>query len=300
MTTQQIKYFLSTVKHMSFTKSAQENFTSQPNISRQISLLEKELGFLLFNHNKKNLQLTPAGAIMQTAFSNSIEVIEKAVSSAINTAQGNTGNLAIGCLEPFNKELYVPEYIVPFQQKYPGINLSVITGSFQELRTGLKNGSLDLVFTLDFEMENIPEVFTQKIADVYPLILMSSSHPLAHKRDLAMEDFRNETFIIPSVSDSPGRLEDVNRYLAQFGYTCQNVLYSPNISSQLIYIRSGLGIGLIDTGMIKNELPYYRYFHPEPRTTSVSAIAAWMTGNLNPALALFLEQVRKSRAQIQK
>jgi DNA-binding transcriptional LysR family regulator len=44
----QIKYFLSVAQHLNFTKAAQENFITQPAMSRQISELEKEIGFKLF------------------------------------------------------------------------------------------------------------------------------------------------------------------------------------------------------------------------------------------------------------
>ncbi|SHI64480.1 LysR family transcriptional regulator [Parasporobacterium paucivorans] len=290
MTTHQIKYFISAAKHLSFTKCAQEHYTSQPNISRQISLLEKELGFNLFNHNKKNLQLTPSGAIMLTHLIESIENIEKGVATAVNASQGKTGNLIIGCLDPFNMELFVPDYIVPFQQKFPGISLSLITGSFQELRQGLKDGKMDVIFTLDFEMKNIQNVISHKISDVLPLILMSTSHPLAAKSDLRMEDFRDETFIVPSVTDSPGRLEDVNRFLSNFGFSCSKVIYSPNIASQLIYVRSGLGVALVDTGITRMELSYYKYFLPAPQPETITAIAAWRNDNLNPGVNLFTQQ----------
>ena len=59
----QIDYFIAVARNLSFTKTAEEMYVSQPAISRQISHLEEELGYPLFDRSKKTTQLTPAGEI---------------------------------------------------------------------------------------------------------------------------------------------------------------------------------------------------------------------------------------------
>ena len=60
MTIQQIQYFLMAAEKMSFTETAKVMYVSQPAVSRQISLLEEEIGLELFRRNKSTLQLTGA------------------------------------------------------------------------------------------------------------------------------------------------------------------------------------------------------------------------------------------------
>lgn len=83
MTSQQIQYFISAAKHLSFTKAADEFYTSQPTISRQIAALEEELGFELFYRDGKQLRLTSGGLVMlaefnqqQSAFQNAVHRVE--------------------------------------------------------------------------------------------------------------------------------------------------------------------------------------------------------------------------------
>ena len=78
MNSQQIEYFLSAAKHLNFTKAADEFYTSQPTVSRQIALLEEELGFELFKRDKGNLRLTIGGAIMAQELSRASQVITDA------------------------------------------------------------------------------------------------------------------------------------------------------------------------------------------------------------------------------
>lgn len=61
MTTQQIKYFLVLAEELHFWNTAEKVFISQSSLTRQIQALEDELGFSLFERNKRNVKLTDAG-----------------------------------------------------------------------------------------------------------------------------------------------------------------------------------------------------------------------------------------------
>lgn len=73
MTIQQIQYFLMAAEKMSFTETAKVMYVSQPAVSRQISLLEEEIGLELFRRNKSTLQLTGAGERLAVFFSKTFQ-----------------------------------------------------------------------------------------------------------------------------------------------------------------------------------------------------------------------------------
>ena len=64
MTDFQVRCFLTVASRLNFSEAAKTLFVSQSNASRQISLLEEELGFALFNRSTKIVKLTPAGHIV--------------------------------------------------------------------------------------------------------------------------------------------------------------------------------------------------------------------------------------------
>ena len=64
----QIDYFMAVATNLSFTKTSEELFVSQPAISKQISLMEKELGVKLFIRNNKKTTLTKAGELYYEFF----------------------------------------------------------------------------------------------------------------------------------------------------------------------------------------------------------------------------------------
>lgn len=62
-----LRYFLITAQERNFTKAANKLCMAQPPLSRQIKLLEEELGVTLFIRNSRQLQLTEEGVFSQTA-----------------------------------------------------------------------------------------------------------------------------------------------------------------------------------------------------------------------------------------
>ena len=93
MTSQQIQYFLSAAKHLSFTKAAEEFYTSQPTISRQIAALEEELGFELFYREGKQLRLTSGGLVMLSEFNQQQQSLQSAIQRVEQIESGFEGEL---------------------------------------------------------------------------------------------------------------------------------------------------------------------------------------------------------------
>ena len=148
MNRQQLEMFLSLSKTLNFTKTANDFFTSQPTISRQISLLEEEWGLPLFIRSKREVRLTPAGTIMCGKCKESLELIDDGLLKSRKAEQGNSGKIRIGMLESMNSSFFVTPVAASFNKKYPDIYLSFEKRSFAELRDKLSSGHFDIIFSL--------------------------------------------------------------------------------------------------------------------------------------------------------
>lgn len=293
MTTQQLEMFLSLANHLNFTKTAKEFFTTQPTVSRQISLLEEEMGFPLFVRNKKEVRLTYQGTIMVKKCTEALNTIQAGIQEVQNIEHNADMELKIGCLEGMDLDIFVSPTAAYFNKSFPNVKISIERRSFGELRKRLDSRHVDLIFTLSFEIKYLKDIVYDEYYPVQAGILMPAEHPLAGKQDLKPDDFCGETFILPAVSDSPGRTEELQKILEKVGILCRNIFYVPNQESILLNIRSGKGVALLDNSWREAYDDRY-YFFPLPRDAApLSVVCAWKRENLNPAVALYTNMLKE-------
>ena len=291
MTLQQIRYFLKLAETLNYRKTADKLFITQPTLSRQIHLLEEELGFPLLVRNNKTVALTPAGAMMYEVLGRAVEIIENAVEKSQNMLRGTAGTLNIGYLEGLDTKHYVIPPTIYFTKQYPNIDIRLELHTFGDLRRRLDCGALDLVFTLDFELPEYKDVHFLRCYPATTVILMSKNHPLADM-DCSPADFSRETFILPSPLDSPGREDELKSIFARLGTTIEHIRFVPNQESVFINVRAGNGVTIHDSTMSKIYEEPYRYFELPRDKTPLFLTAVYKKSNTNPVIPLYLNVLR--------
>lgn len=292
MTILQIESFLAAARNLSFTKAAEELYSSQPTISRQIGLLEEEVGFALFSRDKKNLTLTPGGEKMVQGLRTALDVINETTSGARQAMLGLEGRVALGCLYGTDVERVIHPFTVRFSKAHPDIEISVDFGSYAFLRNKLDAGELDVVFTLHFELPAFTNVQHRIYSPVDTVLLISKDHPLVQKPDFAVADLVNETAFIPDEKDSQGRSADFMKIMGAFGVDGNKIDIHPlpNLESILFAVRSGKGFAMSDTSMAPVfEEPYLRFTVPLTGDDILKIVMVWKNDNPNPSLLRLLE-----------
>lgn len=295
MNSQQIDYFLSAAGHLSFTKAAEDFYTSQPTVSRQIALLEEELGFPLFYREGKQLRLTPGGAVMLSEFAQQRASIRSAVQRVEQIRSGLEGSLNIGFLSSFDTDYYIYPPTLAFAAQYPKVTITMDSGSFSFLRHRLYSGEYDLIFTYDFEIPYMPNVLSQHAYRTGCSLISSASHPLADRKHLTAANLRGQTLILPTPIDSEGRISDMLALLSRgFGATSDDLAQIrirgvDTLETKQFLVRSGQGLGITGNCMIYAYDSRYALY-PIPGE-SINVVAAWHKDNLNPAVPLFLQTI---------
>ncbi|NTV91030.1 MAG: LysR family transcriptional regulator [Clostridiales bacterium] len=292
MNSEQVEIFLCVARFLSFTAAAAELHTTQPTVSRQISLLEKEWGFSLFARNKKEVRLTPGGRIMLQKCREAQTAIASGIKEAMDIENGISGTVRIGCLESMDSSVHIEPRAAEFIKKYPSIRMSIVKRSFSELRSKLEAGELDVIFTLDFELNNLKNIEHEALCPVCCGILMNASHPFARKSFISPEEWKDETFILPDEEDSPGRQSELKRVMEGMRISYRNVLFVPNQESMLMNVLAGKGVALMDTSVLSvNDKGLYSFYPLDEAKVPLSVVYAWKKENTNPALILFLNSM---------
>lgn len=162
MNTQQLEYVLMIEKEKSFSVAAEKLFITQPSLSQYISKLEKQLGTMLFDRSTKPLSLTPSGQAYVTAAKEILRMERELTGKIAELENIEAGNLRIGAVS-YHSSYLLPESIVAFHKKYPGITITIIEDGLGKLYEMLREGSIDLIVAsekilpLDFDVEVLAE-----------------------------------------------------------------------------------------------------------------------------------------------
>lgn len=298
MTTQQIQYFLSAAKHLNFTKTAEEFFTSQPTVSRQVAALEEELGFELFYRDGKQLRLTSGGLVMLAEFTQQQSSLQNAVQRVAQIRSGFEGRLNIGFLSSFDTDVYVYPPSMSFSARYPNITINMDSGSFTPLRQRLYDGEYDVIFTYSFDLPYMKDTLSQLVYRTGCSLVASSNHPLARLNSITADNLRGQTLILPFSHHMEGWEASISAMLGRgFGltpedYSCFDIRIVDTLETKQFLVRAGAGIGI--TGNCASYAYDSRYaLFPIPGET-LEIHAVWLKDNLNPAIPLYLQTLSET------
>ncbi|MBQ9663062.1 MAG: LysR family transcriptional regulator [Oscillospiraceae bacterium] len=241
MTITQILYALAVAEHKNFSRAAESQFVSQPALSQQIRLLEKELGYPLFIRSTHAVQLTDAGRSFCLK-ARSLETAWLQFIDGISALPREVRRLRIGMgSRVYSNHLFEP--VVQFYDAHPELEVTFVTEAGHDFLAGLRDGELDLA--LD-RMPPIPLLTTAEDLVAEPLIferqcvLTSRSDPKAAQQELRIEDLRGCT-VMTGLENS---MEDrVLRYdLRNTGMVFNRIYRSDSIETNMSLIRAGKGI----------------------------------------------------------
>ena len=139
------RLFYEVANYRNITKASMHLNISQPAISKSIKNLENQLGGSLFIRTKKGVVLTEEGKELYYYIKQAIEFINNGENKFTDLINLKTGCIKIGTSTTIAKEFLLP-YLEIFRDKYPSIDIKIITGVSNELISKLKYGLIDILF----------------------------------------------------------------------------------------------------------------------------------------------------------
>lgn len=287
----QIDYFIAVAHHLNFTKAAKSLYISQPSLSKQVALLEQEIGVQLLYRTKRTVRLTPAGIILLKELSDIKQRLNVAFEKSRQSGLGENSPITIGCLDAMNTDIFIPELLNRFKEQHPNVKIILERHSFRLLREKVLDGTLDIIFTLSFEIDSTLEIASDVLYDLVGSIFMSSSNPLAKRESLSLKDLKNENFVMISRDESPRGFDGVIKICRDNGFTPNIVKQLPNIESLLMCVESGLGVTVLDSNVRLHNKDKFKIF--EIVDDYISIVMAWKKDNMDPAIPFFISSLLK-------
>ncbi len=243
MKLQQLRYIWEVAHHdLNVSATAQSLYTSQPGISKQIRLLEDELGVEIFSRSGKHLtRVTPAGeAILETAG----EVLRK-VESIKQVAQEfcneKKGSLSIATTHT-QARYALPATIQSFINKYPDVSLHMHQGTPMQISEMAADATVDFAIATE-ALELFSDLIMMPCYKWNRAIIVPKDHVLAEKSALTLEDIAAHP-IVTYVFGFTGRSK-LDEAFIERGLEPKVVFTAADADVIKTYVRLGLGIGII-------------------------------------------------------
>lgn len=236
-----MEYFMAVADKLSYTNAAKMLFLSQPALSKQISLLEEELGVRLFNRTSKKVELTSAGIQLRKDIQEISGMIEKAKKNAKIAGEKEQEKIHIDCFDGMIMEDYLPEFLDSFHQIYPQVITRIKRKCFLDIRKALEKDESDLIFTLDFEMAELysyqtKNILPRKTALIYSDVLFSEL-----KESLSIQDFEDKPLITINPDVSVGCYRHAMELIEKLGMKKPKLEIVENFQTAITYLEMGYG-----------------------------------------------------------
>lgn len=157
MELRQLRYFVQACDAVSFSEGSHLAHISQPALSRQIKLLEGELGVELFIRSARGIILTDAGCILKERASRLLNEVAILRHDVVSSTVVPRGELIVGTLTSLLAYLAAPA-LAGFREKYPEVSFRIIEGTSKAMRDAVAKGIVDIAFISLIEGQDDLEV----------------------------------------------------------------------------------------------------------------------------------------------
>ena len=137
-----LRYFLAIAEEGSISAAAESLNLSQPNISRQMTLLEKELGTKLFERGSRRIVLTEEGTLLRRRAVEILQLADTAVTEIGSAGKDVIGTVRIGCGETDAMRV-VARAIRRFSETHPMVRFELHSGNAEDVSDLLERGLVD-------------------------------------------------------------------------------------------------------------------------------------------------------------
>jgi len=252
MKLQQLRYICEVARHdLNVSATAQSLYTSQPGISKQIRLLEDELGVEIFERSGKHLtRVTPAGEAILEKAGEILRKVESIKQVAQEFRNDQKGTLSIATTHT-QARYALPATIKAFMERYPEVLLNMHQGTPMQISEMAADGTVDFAIATE-ALELFSDLVMMPCYKWNRCIIVPVGHPLASVGRLTIEEVAKYP-IVTYVFGFTGRSR-LDEAFHDKGLTPKVVFTATDADVIKTYVRLGLGIGIIARMAVENDV----------------------------------------------
>lgn len=279
MDLRRLTYFIAVAEELHFGRAASRLHIAQPPLSRQIAQLESDLGVLLFDRSRSQIQLTQAGAVLIERARDLVERIDQVEREVRRIGEGIEGRLRIAFVGTATYGI-LPNVIKAFRTSYPDIELALSAMNNAELKRAVIQREIDIAIArpdLDDEELKSEPLFHE------PLILALPEQAAgSYPEQIRLIDLKAETFLLYPRRPRPSFADYILKVCLDEGFVPKSQVLAQDYQTAISLVSVGVGLSVV------------------PKSVSSSGragVAYRPLAGKNPGTSLSLNYRRDNRAQ---
>lgn len=250
-------YFVA--KYGNITAAAEALYSEQPNVTRAIKNLERDLGCVLFARSNKGVTLTPEGEMLYRRVAIAYEQIAAAEEELSRHNGFEEGLLRIGVSETALHEVLLSA-LVRFHALYPKIKFSLVNLTNTQAISAVKNQSVDFVlistpFSLDKSLKSVP------IKRFQDIVVCGERYRYLTGEKVSFRELTG--LCIVSVNKTTKTYEYYRTLFRRYGLEFAPEIEVSTSNQILPIVKNNLGIGFIPASFAENEIANGEVFRLE-------------------------------------
>ncbi|HEX2236843.1 MAG TPA: HTH-type transcriptional regulator CysB [Gammaproteobacteria bacterium] len=243
MNLRQLRYISAVARHgLNVSATAESLYTSQPGVSKQIRLLEDELGVQIFERSGKQLtRITPAGQAIIDLVDSTLASVESIRQVAQEFKDPQRGSLSIATTHT-QARYALPSTISAFKRRYPLVTLHMHQGSPTQISELAVSSQVDFAIATE-AMEHFEDLVMMPCYHWNRCVITPADHPLCAEHPLTLEAVARYP-IVTYVFGFTGRSQLDKAFKAE-GLSPNVVLTATDADVIKTYVRLGMGVGII-------------------------------------------------------
>jgi molybdate transport repressor ModE-like protein len=276
----------------SFSAAADSLGYTQPAISRQIALLERETGSTLLERRPGGARLTDAGELLARHAESILNRLRDAENELDELLGLQAGRLRMSTLTSAASTI-VPGAIVAFRRRLPAVELSVSMTDPAGVLASLRAAEVDIALVNDESHFDLPDIETVHLFDEPMLMAMPPEHPMSDRPTVKLHDFSRDRWMLGTTTACP----DANRFIQ----TCHSAGFDPDIAFHnddytaiLGFVAAGVGVAPVPE-MVARNAPKQVHIRPiGPKSLTRPILASLPAGYRPRPASAMLEILRET------
>jgi LysR family transcriptional regulator, cys regulon transcriptional activator len=243
MKLQQLKYIWEVSRHnLNVTATAESLFTSQPGISKQIRMLEDEIGMQIFRRSGKHLtEITPVGQKIIVFAGEILDKADNIKQVALEFSDQQRGSLSIATTHT-QARYVLPAVIKTFIEQYPDVSLHMHQGTPVQISEQASEGTVDFAIATE-ALELFENLIMMPCYRWNRSVIVPHGHPLADTEELTLELLAKYP-IVTYVFGFTGRSQ-LDQAFNTAGLKPKVVFTAADADVIKTYVKLGLGVGIV-------------------------------------------------------